>query len=162
MSEVVSLRRNLKRNTLDVTVSLPYTWALGEVWTRFFEALKEKKILGSKCPQCGRVLVPARKFCSRCFVDASELVEVRDEGVLQTFTLVYYEFVNQPRKPPYGVGTIKLDGADTGFIHFIDGIDFSDPKKAAAQLVPGKTRLKAVWRDKREGTIFDIDYFKPI
>jgi hypothetical protein len=58
-------------------------------------------------------------------------------------------------------GKHQVNGADTGFTHFIGGMDF-DVNKIQKQLVIGKTRLKAVWKDKKEGNIFDLDYFKPI
>jgi|Cruoilmetagenom7_1024161.scaffolds.fasta_scaffold11173_4 Predicted nucleic-acid-binding protein containing a Zn-ribbon len=161
MVDRIKLERDMKRNTLKMTLPLPYSWAIGETWTKFFDTFKNEKIMGSRCPECGRVLVPARKFCPRCFVDTTEEVEVKNEGILQGYTIVYYTFANQPRDPPYGIGVIKLDGADTGFTHFIGGMDF-DVDKIQKQLVIGKTRLKAVWKDKKEGNIFDLDYFKPI
>ncbi|MBC7106008.1 MAG: hypothetical protein H5T97_08710, partial [Firmicutes bacterium] len=49
------------------TIALPYQWALGPVNTRFFQEFKERRIFGTRCPKCGRVLVPARAFCARCF-----------------------------------------------------------------------------------------------
>ncbi|HDM60029.1 hypothetical protein DRP04_00470 [Archaeoglobales archaeon] len=144
-------------------ISLAYQWALSPTDARFFDELRNKRIMGTKCPKCGRVLVPARKFCPRCFVDTTEWVEVSDEGVIVTSTLVgeKLRFEGQPIEPPYGLAVIKLDGADVGFSHFIGGIDFSDPEKSMEKMKPG-TRVKAVWNEKREGKITDIKYFKPL
>ncbi len=41
--------------TIRNDVALPYQWALGKTWTRFFDGLKEEKIWGTKCAQCGKV-----------------------------------------------------------------------------------------------------------
>lgn len=142
-------------------ITLPYRWVVGPAGVRFFQGLKEKKILGTKCHKCGRVLVPGRKFCPRCFVELFDWVEVSDEGTIRTYAFVNYSFVGQPRDPPYIVATIDLDGADTGFSHYVMGIDFSDPEKVKDQVKIGM-RVKAVWKEKREGAITDIDYFKPV
>jgi hypothetical protein len=85
-----------------------------------------------------------------------EWVEVRKEGTLETFTVVneHYSDFFQPKQPPYAVGIIKLDGADTGLCHFVDEVN---PSKLKVGL-----RVQAVFRDKREASILDIDHFKVI
>ena len=65
--------------TIRNDVALPYQWALGKTWTRFFDGLKEEKILGTKCTQCGKVFVPARTFCPECFTDMMQWVEAGKE-----------------------------------------------------------------------------------
>jgi uncharacterized OB-fold protein len=145
----------------DGQITLPYRWFIGSAGVRFFQGLREKKILGTRCHRCGRVLVPGRKFCPRDFIELFDWVELPDEGTIKTFAFVNYSFVGQPRDPPYIVAIIDLDGADTGFSHYVMGIDFSDPEKVKDQVKIGM-RVKAVWRDKRVGAITDIDYFKPI
>ena len=146
---------------LEGSVSLPYRWALGTVWTRFFEEFKNKKIMGTRCPKCKRVLVPARKFCPRCFEDTPEWVQVSDKGTIKTWSLLTFEYSGQPKPPPYLQGLIDLDGADTSFAHFIGGVDLSDIEKVKEQIKIG-TRVEAVWKEKPEGNIYDILYFKPI
>lgn len=143
------------------TISLPYTWTAGPVGVRFFKALKDKKIMGTVCPRCRRVLVPARRFCPRCFVDTTEWVEVGDEGTLKSFTLINYSFTGQPRDPPYLIGMIQLDKADTCFFHFLGGIDLSNIEKACKEVRIGM-RVRAAWKEKREGKITDIEHFEPI
>ncbi|MBI5968797.1 MAG: Zn-ribbon domain-containing OB-fold protein [Deltaproteobacteria bacterium] len=142
------------------TITLPYQWALGPTNTRFFEEFQNKRIMGTRCQQCGRVLVPARSFCSRCFKDMDEWVQVKDEGTLRTWVLINFPYEGQPKEPPYIIGLIELNGANNGFSHFIGGlknyrIDFLKERVRIGM------RVKAVWKEKREGTIFDIEYFKP-
>ena len=146
---------------IEWVMKLPYRWSAGLIGTKFLEGLKNRRILGSKCPKCKRILVPARSFCPRCFVDTKDIVEVSDTGILKTFTIINFKFVGQIKEPPYIVGIIKLDGADTGFVHFVGGVDLSDVQKAGKELKPG-VRVKAVWRKKRNGSILDIKYFKVI
>ncbi len=152
-----------KIGTVKQTIALPYEWSMGETATKWFEELKKGKIMGTYCEGCGRVLVPARKFCPRCFIETTKWVQVSDKGVIETFTILTYEYPMQPKKPPYGVAGIKLDGADVAFLHFLGGIDFSNLEEAVKKIRIGM-RVQAVWKppEKREGNIFDIEYFKPI
>ncbi|MCK4787356.1 MAG: Zn-ribbon domain-containing OB-fold protein [Desulfobacteraceae bacterium] len=142
-------------------ISLPYKWALGPVFTRFFEEFKNKKIMGTKCPKCNRVLVPARRFCPRCFEDTTEWVQVSAKGTVRTWSLITFEFSGQPMAPPYLIGLIHLDGADTALSHFIGGVDLSDLEKGRNEIKIGM-KVEAKWRDERQGNINDIEYFKPI
>jgi len=136
-------------------IKIPYTWSVGEVGSRFFLELRDhKKIFGTRCPACKKVLVPARKVCGRCFRQTNEWVEVSDWGTVQTFTIVRYSSDVQPLKPPFGYAVIRLDGADTGMTHLLFG---SDPKKWRMGM-----RVKAVFKEKRAGNILDIEYFQAI
>ena len=150
-----------KSKVLEGMISLPYRWALGPVFTRFFEEFKDKKIMGTRCPKCNRVLVPARRFCPRCFEDTTEWVQVSDRGTIKTWSLITFEFSGQPKKPPYLQGLVDLDGADTALAHFIGGVDLSDLEKVKDKVKIGM-RVEAKWRDERQGNIHDIEYFEPI
>ena len=147
--------------TIRNDVALPYQWALGKTWPRFFDGLKEEKIRGTKCADCGRVYVPARTFCPVCFTDMTQWVDVKPEGKIVTWTLVREKYYGQVKEPPYVVALIKLDGADCGFSHFIGGIDLSDAKQVRQKLKTG-AKVKAVWRSGKNGNIADIEYFTPI
>ena len=81
-------------------------------------------------------------------------VELGDEGTLMGHTVVRYEDRHLPRKPPYVLGLVKLDGADTPFVHIVEGAGEGDLK-------PG-LRLKPVFADETTTTILDIDHFEPV
>jgi len=77
----------------------PNTWSVGEVGSRFFVELRDyKKIFGTRCPVCKKVIVPARKICGQCFRQTDDWVEVGDQGIIQTFTVVRYPSPVQPLK----------------------------------------------------------------
>lgn len=140
---------------------IDYTYAAGAHATKFFRELKEnKRIFGVSCKSCRRVLMPPRPLCERCYISTGEWVEVSDTGVIETFGIVYWKFKGLP-DPPYAVGVIKLGRADEGILHFIGGVDLSDPKKATDKIRVG-SKVRAVWADERKGTILDIKYFEPI
>jgi len=140
--------------TLKGQIAVPYAWWVGDVGSRFLVALRdEQKILGSKCWKCGKVYVPPRKNCGRCFVDIDEWVEVASEGTIEAYTIVHYSYAVQPVKPPFAYALIRLDGADVGFLHLI--------KKDLGKIRNG-LRVKAVFRKKRVGQVLDIDSFELI
>lgn len=142
-------------------VSLPYRWALGPTWTRFFDGLKEEKIYGTRCKKCKKVYVPAKSFCPDCYNDLDTWSEVSQEGTLTSWTLVQKSYAGQVKEPPYAIGLIRLDGADCDFVHFIGGIDAADLQKTKKKLKTG-TRVKAVWSKEKHSDIHDISYFKPL
>ena len=142
-------------------VALPYKWALGSTWTRFFDGLKEERILGIKCKKCGKVFVPARTFCPNCFESMEEWLEVAQEGTVESWALVNNKFYGQVKEPPYVAALIHLDGADCNFNHFIGGFDLSDIQKVKETIEIG-TRVKAVWSKEKHADIYDIAYFEPV
>jgi uncharacterized OB-fold protein len=59
-----------------------------------------------------------------------------------------------PIEIPYTIALIKLDGADTGMLHYLREID---PRNVKVGL-----RVEPVFKPTREGRITDIHYFRPI
>ena len=140
---------------LSAKILLPFSYSVGRTASKFFIELRDnKKIMGIKCPKCGRVIVPPRRYCGKCLVEADEWVEVGDKGTLVAYTVMYRSSPNLPKKNPFAYGIIRLDGADTNLVHIIGGVDLDKIK-------PGM-RVQAVFKDEREGNILDIDHFKPI
>jgi uncharacterized OB-fold protein len=136
-------------------IKVPYTWQAGETASRFLLALKdEKKVLGKKCSKCSKVLVPPRKGCPYCFVETGDWVEVSDEGVVETFTVVRRDTGIVPMKPPFAYAVIRLDGADTGLVHLLGEVE--------PGAVRSGMRVKAVFAEERTGKMLDVKYFKPV
>jgi len=136
-------------------IFIPNTYTAGAVGTRFLIELREnKRIMGTKCPTCDKVYVPARSVCKYCFAQLDKWEEVSDTGTLLTYTVAGRPNGVQPVDPPIIYGIIQLDGASTGLVHMLSEVDFE-------KLVIGM-RVKAVFSQKRVGSILDIKYFKPL
>jgi len=44
-------------------IKLPYTWHAGKAGSRFYQELRDnRRIYGTKCPQCSWVYVPPREI----------------------------------------------------------------------------------------------------
>ena len=148
-------------STLKHNVWLPYRFALGPVFHRFFEGLKEEKIWGNKCPRCGKVLVPARTFCPECKLDMDEWVQVSQEGQVAAWTLAAKEFYGAPVEPPFIGALIRLDGTDCDFLHLVGGFETTDLETVKSKIKRG-TRVKAVWSEEKKGNMLDLKYFQPV
>ncbi|MBW1612459.1 MAG: Zn-ribbon domain-containing OB-fold protein [Deltaproteobacteria bacterium] len=137
-------------------IKLRYNWWLGAVASKFYQEIKEKrKIWGIKCPTCKCVYVPPKKNCPKCFSEMHEWVEVSNEGFLTNYTVIHYSVPSiQPQNPPFALGIVQLDGADSGIVHMLGEADLNDLQIGI--------RVSAVFRKSRLGNLLDIKYFKPI
>ena len=132
-----------------------YTYSAGPVRSRFLLELRDnRRIMGTRCPDCNRVYVPAKPTCIACFSELDEWVEVSNKGTVLTYTVVARPAPCHKRAAPFAYGIIRLDGADTGITHFLGEVDHKDLKIGM--------RVEAVFQETREGSILDIKYFKPL
>ena len=148
-------------STMEHDVCLPYRFALGPDFHKWFEGLKEEKIWGTKCPQCSKVLVPARTFCPECNADMDEWVEVAQEGEIVSWVQANRPFYGAPVEPPFFAALIRLDGTACNFLHLVGGQDGGDAEAAKAKVRRG-SRVKAVWADEKKGHMLDLKYFQPV
>ncbi|WP_336133617.1 Zn-ribbon domain-containing OB-fold protein [Natronomonas amylolytica] len=139
---------------------LDFSLNLGETDRKFFEGLKEKRILGKECPDCGRVFVPPQPYCDECFARTDEWVEMEQEAVVESYTVTFRQFRNMP-EPPYINGAIKIGDSATSLLHFIGGIDYDEPEDLIDEVSSG-TVVEPVWDDDRDGDILDIKHFEPV
>ena len=137
-------------------IKLEYNWWVGEVGSRFYRELRDRRrIWGLKCPECELVFVPPKENCPKCFSKMHEWIELAPTGRLTTFTIVRYPVpLIQPLEPPFALGIIQLDDADTGLPHLIGEIDLDDLEVGM--------RVQAVFNDQPQGNLLDIKYFKPL
>jgi uncharacterized OB-fold protein len=106
-------------------INVPYSWWAGDTASRFFISLRDDK-----------------------------KVDVSDEGVVQSFTIARRQLASLPEQAPVMFGLVKLDGADTALLHFLNEVD---PKDIRIGM-----RVKAKFADDRTAGIRDIAYFRPV
>lgn len=135
----------------ELSVSFRYTPGVGN--TAFFEALRDRGVfLGSRCDDCGVTYVPARIFCERCLAELDPSEECGPEGELVSWTVARMDVDDGPLEEPVTYGLVRLDGADTVFLHRLIGLDDSP-------MIGG--RVRAVLAEERTGSIFDVEGFAP-
>ena len=142
--------------TVEGKLALPYSYFAGKVGSKFLITIRdEKKIMGIKCNTCNKVFVPPRQTCDLCMEDIRDnWVDVQNVGEVLNYTVIRYQDRHLPKKPPYILALIKLDGADTSLVHVVEGVDVSEVKTGL--------RVQAVFADETTNTIMDIDHFEPV
>lgn len=134
-----------------------YRYFAGETATRFFNELRDnRRIMGTRNPVSGKVMVPARSFSDADYVPATEWVETGPGGRLEVFSIIGAKFPGLP-DPPFVIGYVTLDRADTALLNHVTGVDLSDLDAAAAVLLK-QPRVRAVFKDEREGRITDFHF----
>src|SRR5262249_1874880 len=73
---------------VDAPLRLPYHYVAGGGRAAYLAALKDKKILGSKCSKTGKVFLPPIISSPESFAPCDELVELPSRGVVTTFCVV--------------------------------------------------------------------------
>ncbi len=138
----------------------PFKYSAGHYRSRFLVEIRDnKRFFGVRCPECKKVYAPPKKICGPCFCEMTEPVEVGPQGVIKTFTILRFAFVDPSTgsaKPvPYAYGVVQLDGADNVISHYIEYGD------AESKIEPG-VRVEAVFKEERIGSMKDILHFSII
>ena len=94
-------------------IRLDYDYTAGQAQSRFLKGMAQGKILGEKCPVCGKVYVPPRGSCPTDGVPTRDQVDLPHKGTLTSFCIVNVQFYGQAMEVPYTSGLIKLDGASS-------------------------------------------------
>lgn len=136
----------------DHVLEYPYSRSVGPVLGRFFTALRDGRIEGVRADG-GRVVVPPTEYDPVSGRATGEPVEVADAGVVTTWTWVGAPGAGHPLDRPFAFALVRLDGADTALLHAVDA--------GAADAMSTGMRVRARWREEREGHIRDIECFVP-
>ena len=136
-------------------LSLPFTLSAGALLSRFYADIREQRsIHGVRCSSCRMVLVPPRGVCPRCWADTAGWIEVAERGIVTSFVVVNVPFHGQQMDLPYVLAWVRLDRADTSFLHILGEVAPADVRMGM--------RVEAVWREERTGfPNDDIDHFRP-
>jgi uncharacterized protein len=130
-------------------VTLTYHERLTDNLNRFADGLLEERIIGAKCPSCGRVFVPSKGYCSLCVVPTTEAdeIELPDTGIVTGFTIVTpVAYYGQTKTEPFVYASVRLDGADST----IGGQDVTGVPHS--ELRAGM-RVKAKWKPREERSV---------
>ncbi len=145
-----------------------YRYKAPRLLEEFVAGLKEKKLIGTLCPGCGKVIVPPRFLCGRCHRVMSERITVSNWGTITCF------IVSAPAKKgkfkifgldPVEMGLIKdgevivpvfvkFDGSDSNVASVLCN---ADPEKVHIGM-----RVKALWVKQPLGAMSDLEGVEPL
>lgn len=120
---------------------------------RMLEGMKEAKLIGSRCHQCGTVYLPANFYCRKCHIAIHEPAEVSDHGEVMSYTIGYADVRGNPLEEPRISLMVKLDGSDT----WIMGVG----EEMKPEDVHIGMRVKLKWAEQRVGSLQDMESFVP-
>ncbi len=132
-------------------------YTAGVAGERFFRAIKEDaQLLATICLDCDITYMPPRLYCEQCFAELDEWVEVDPRGHVHTFTVVHQDLDEEPLPEPQIIAFVTLDDTDGGLVHYLDEVDAEDIYLG----MPVEAVFKS--KDERNGSITDIEYFRPL
>ncbi|MFW5861940.1 MAG: SCP2 sterol-binding domain-containing protein [Spirochaetota bacterium] len=149
---------------LKKVISVNHRFATGPVMGKFLQGLKNKKIIANRCPECGRLQLPAREVCAICRVRVPGVVEVGPKGHITINDIAYYAspdpLTGETRETPYGSVNILLDGCkgNETFWHLLRRDQIFEVEESWNE--KKGTRVRPVWAENRVGSIKDILYFE--
>ena len=118
----------------------------------FLKKLKEKKLIGLKCPGCNRVFFPPRYVCGKCLIEPDQWVDLRETGQVSSYAIAYLKDpeTGEIREKPMVL--IRQDGADTTEMGELNPeVDFKDTYIGMP--------VKIHWAGNITGTLGDIEYY---
>ncbi|HEX9034405.1 MAG TPA: OB-fold domain-containing protein [Streptosporangiaceae bacterium] len=138
--------------TTPIQLSYDHTVSPGE--SAYLLALAQGRLIGQRCPACGKVYLPPRGACPVDGVPTRDEVALPDTGIVTTFCIVNVPFHGQTFPSPYVAASVLIDGADIAFQHLILGCEPDEVRMGM--------RVKAVWKPREEWDIgHNIDHFEP-
>ena len=136
--------------TAPYVLSYDYRRSCGPVIGRFFAALKDGRLEGARSPS-GRVIMPPVEYDPETGAAICDFVTLPTTGTVLTWTWVSAPRPTHPLPRPFAFALIKIDGADTAFLHAVDANDPSRMHSGA--------RVKAKFATERKGHIRDLECF---
>ncbi|ASR35441.1 DNA-binding protein [Prauserella marina] len=142
-------------STIVTPVHLSYQHSASPEESRYLRGLADGKLIGQRCPACGKVYIPPRGACPTDGVPTTTEVFLPDTGIVTTFCIVNVPFLGQRIQPPYVAAYVLLDGADIAFLHLVLGCEADEVRMGM--------RVRAAWRPREEWTtsLENIAHFEP-
>lgn len=121
----------------------------------WYDYLKENKIMGKKCKQCGAYEFPPVPVCNECSSTDMEWTEMSGYGTMETYT------ANPIVDPPFAFygpqiqAVVRLDEGPT-FTSWLVGIDF-DKRDELFDKIPCRVKMEVQDRGEFSYPVFRIE-----
>lgn len=76
---------------------------------QFYKYITQRRLMGGKCRKCGKVHLPPRPLCDRCFSNEFEWTQMPKKGRLVAYTVIHMAPPQFQKMLPYTVGIIQLE-----------------------------------------------------
>lgn len=102
---------------------------------QYFAALKEDRLMGLRCRDCGAITVPPKATCEQCSAAELEATPLSGEGVIRTFTVI--RVAPEGLQAPYIVVLVELDEGPW----LMGNLAGVEPEQAAMNLIRRRVRM---------------------
>jgi uncharacterized OB-fold protein len=107
------------------------------IFKDYNEALKENKLLGLKCKECGTITVPPKMVCRKCASPDMEIIELKGRGKIQTFATVNVAPEGREDEVPYIIVLVELDEGPW----LMGNLTGVDPNEATMELIGKRVKM---------------------
>jgi len=149
----MALKERIEHN-FDLTswkgeIPIHYLYTYGVAGEKFFKEIKDNaRLMGTKCPECDIIYLPARMYCERCFAKLEEWLEVSTKGYIYSYTVSYACPDGSLHKEPHVIAFVKIEGIEGGIVNILKDVNPKDVKIGMP--------VKIEFEKERKGGIFDI------
>ena len=137
---------------IELNLEFHFQHSLGKV-SRFFLELENHRLMGTRCPQCGKVWMPPRALCGDDMT-ITEWVALPNHGTLNAASLSAYTLTSGGGSAELVLGYVQIEGADTAILQQIKNYD------AASDLVPGRA-MRVAWANQAVAHPMQSFWFEP-
>lgn len=114
---------------------------------QYLAALRENKLLGLKCHECGFVTAPPRLACRRCGSWDNEPVELSGCGKIVSFTSISIPPESHRGKAPYLVVMVELDEGSW----IMGNVRGPDPANTSIEIIGQRVKMDNSLANREEG-----------
>lgn len=101
----------------------------------YFDALRENRLMGLECRECGGITTPPKSTCGACSGSALDPVRLSGNGVIRTYTVI--RVAPEGRDAPYIVVLTELDEGPW----LMGNLANVDPETASMALIGRRVEL---------------------
>jgi len=97
-----------------------FIYSAGIAGSTFIEGLARKKLVGSRCPVCGRVFLPPSSYCEYDFAETVPY-EINEDPFIELVITINYDDEGELLKDPVKIGLARFKGVTGGLLVRVEG-----------------------------------------
>lgn len=104
---------------------------------KYYESLKDNKLLGLKCNQCDTIISPPKLVCPECDSTDTDIVELSGNGEIMSFTTVYVPPEGREEETPYVIVLVSLNEGPW----VMGNLTGMEPEKVTMDIIGKKVKM---------------------
>ncbi len=76
---------------------------------QFYKFIAQGKLMAGKCQKCGKINLPPRPLCDKCYNQEFKWVTFPNKGTLLTYSIIHIAPHQFQHVAPYAVGIVQLE-----------------------------------------------------